>query len=489
MSLSNLAEGLGLSVGPAIETRGGDGASATQFVVPGTREGREALYQELTQKREALYAEADKIGESTKEQRAVDPEAEARFNTIEAEVRDLSSRLLALEEAMKADMADDVAEAETVDRFVARIQSIRTKPARVQRRSSQIPAGSFGIVRDVNDKRFKRNVAKSLFGWFAPESVTDETRTAADEIGFDLNTKKLAIRLFESEAERELRADMSTSAGYGGNTIATVLTDYIQIALKDHAPLLDVARVFRTAQGNPLKLPTIDDTGTDGALGTEGSAPSASEITDSSKTFNSYRVERLIKVSNELLRDTNFGDLPQVIGQLLGESVGRKISGYVATGTGSSQPEGIVTGSAAGLTAASATAITMNELIRLIYTVDTAYHQGSMFFMNPSVWSSLLQLQDAFGRPLIGDFTDMSRPMIKGFPVKLVPGMAASIATTAKTVLFGNPKYFGIRLVGDLEVVRFNELYGAAYQTGFMAVQFMDSKVTLSGAIKRITQA
>lgn len=505
MSLAQLADGLGLSVG-SVEVRGGDGASqinvpevrganaAPPVQIPSTKEGRSAQYRELTEKRKSLFAELDGLANRAKsESRALDPEAEARFNLVEDEIRGVDTRLTALEAAMQVDDAEDQQEMNSLRSatgLVNRVQSLRNRPERVERRTNNLrPGAHFAISRDLDDKRAKRDQRNCLSGWFKPEAITDEIRESAHRMNFSLSNNRITFRLFESNDEREERADMSTTAGYGGNTVATVLTDYIQVALKAANPLLDVANVFRTSQGNPLKLPTIDDTGTDASLGAEGTAPSASEIADSSKTFNSYRMERLIKSSNELLRDTSFADLPATIGKLLGLAVGRKMAAYIATGTGSSQPEGIVTGSAAGITAASATAITYNELIRLIYSLDVAYLPNSKFFMNPAVWSALLQLQDGFGRPLIGDTQDPTKPNIKGYPVILMPGMASSIATTAKTILFGDPQYFGIRLVGDFELLRFNELYGAAYQTGFMGVQFFDSKVTLSAAIKRITQA
>ena len=51
-----------------------------------------------------------------------------------------------------------------------------------------------------------------------------------------------------------------------------------------------------------------------------------------------------------------------------------------------SDVEGIVTNSAAGVTAASATAVTADEIIDLVHSVDPAYRVGNAaFMMNDSI--------------------------------------------------------------------------------------------------------
>jgi HK97 family phage major capsid protein len=67
--------------------------------------------------------------------------------------------------------------------------------------------------------------------------------------------------------------------------------------------------------------------------------------------------------------------------------------------------------------------------------------------------------------------------------------MASTIATTNKTILFGDFSRFIIRDAGDFELRRLDELYANQYATGFLAVGRRDSKVLQSAAIKRLTQA
>ena len=53
----------------------------------------------------------------------------------------------------------------------------------------------------------------------------------------------------------------------------------------------------------------------------------------------------------------------------------------LTTGSGSSDVEGIMTNSAAGVTAASTTAVTADEIINLVHSVDPTYRVGNAAFM------------------------------------------------------------------------------------------------------------
>ena len=73
----------------------------------------------------------------------------------------------------------------------------------------------------------------------------------------------------------------------------------------------------------------------------------------------------------------------------------------LTTGSGSSDVEGIVTNSAASVTAASATAVTADEIIDLIHSVDSAYCVGNVtFMMNDSTLAAVRKLKDGDGNYL-----------------------------------------------------------------------------------------
>jgi len=73
----------------------------------------------------------------------------------------------------------------------------------------------------------------------------------------------------------------------------------------------------------------------------------------------------------------------------------------LTTGSGSSDVEGIVTNSAAGVTAATATAVTADEIIDLVHSVDLACRVGNAAFMtNASNLATVRKLKDGDGNYL-----------------------------------------------------------------------------------------
>lgn len=73
----------------------------------------------------------------------------------------------------------------------------------------------------------------------------------------------------------------------------------------------------------------------------------------------------------------------------------------LTTVSGSSDVEGIVTNSAAGVTAATATAVTADEIIDLVHSVDLAYRVGNAAFMtNASNLATVRKLKDGDGNYL-----------------------------------------------------------------------------------------
>lgn len=421
--------------------------------------------------------------------RELTPEEQAAWDQLTAKVAELDTRVTAIEASIGADEAAeevpmaDPAPAPDVQQNSANLDDLQKRLLSALEKAERQSVGrrsAPAFVRDLNDARARKDKDLALRGWLLGNRAGAEHRAAAQRTGLDLFNPNLTLTA-------ETR-DNSTSSSAGGYTIPAGFLAELEKKQAFFNPLLNVARVINTAEGNTLPMPTIDDTSNLAALGAEGTAVTAVDLTFGTVNLSSYRLESLVIASNELLRDTGI-NLETEIGGLLGERIGRKQSAYHATGTGSSQPEGVVTGSSAGVTAASATAIAINDLISLCNSLDAAYWPNARFMMHQSVWAAILKLQDSQGRPLVTDYINGNAPKLLGYEVILNNNMASSIATTNKTVLFGDFSKYYIRQVGSLELIRLNELYANKYQTGFMVVSFEDAKVVQSAAIKRLTQA
>ena len=430
----------------------------------------------------------------TAEIREWSPEEAQMVAQLQAKVDDLDKRVAACEAYVNADPEEDQKAIDDAQETNANAPD-DAEMKEEKKRSSQASRSAFasrrampapGFVSDYNDRQRTRDKNLALRGFLLGNDATNEQRAAAERTGLNLQSRSLSIPLSAYQIEER---DNTSSGSAGGYTIPQGFLAELNIRRALFNPMRDHARVIQTETGNPLPLPTVDDTSTTGSLVSEASASSASDVTFGQVTLNSYTYRTLIKASNELLRDTGI-DIQAYLAQLMGDRIGRSESAAFATGTGSSQPQGFVTGASAGVTAASATAITINEVVGLINSLDAAYHPNAKFAMHQSVWYYLLKLQDSLGRNLIPmNYADPTDRRLMGFPVILNNSMASSVATTAKTIAFGDFEQFYIRDAGPLEIRRLDERYADAYETGFLAVGRRDSKVVQTNAIKLLTQA
>lgn len=449
--------------------------------------------KKLKEQRSALMAQWSGLLK-TAESREWSPEEAQLVAQLQAKVDDLDKRVAACEAYVNADPEEDQKAIEDAQETNANaLDDAEMKEEK--KRSSQASRSAFasrrampapGFVSDYNDRQRTRDKNLALRGFLLGNDATNEQRAAAERTGLNLQSRSLSIPLSAYQIEER---DNTSSGSAGGYTIPQGFLAELNIRRALFNPMREHARVIQTETGNPLPLPTVDDTSVSGSLVSEGTASTASDVTFGQVTLNSYTYRTLIKASNELLRDTGI-DIQAYLAQLMGDRIGRSESAAFATGTGSSQPQGFVTGASAGVTAASATAITINEVVGLINSLDAAYHPNAKFAMHQSVWYYLLKLQDSLGRNLIPmNYADPTDRRLMGFPVILNNSMASSVATTNKTIAFGDFEQFYIRDAGPLEIRRLDERYADAYETGFLAVGRRDSKVVQTQAIKLLTQA
>ena len=433
--------------------------------------------RDLLAERARLVEQAQSYHESAAT-REWTPEETAKVDEIVALIAEHDARIATIEAAMAEEVAEEApaaAPAPAPDQQASRAR-LNDVLSASSRRTRPAPVGVPMFTRDLDDKRSNRDREQALCGWFLGNDARAEHRSAAQRAGLNLNSSRLVLT----------RANSTTNSA-GGYTIPQGFLAELEKKIVYFNPLRDVARVIRTESGNSLPFPTIDDTGNPGAIGAENTAPSATDMTFGQIILGAYRTESLVLLSNELLRDSGL-DLATEVAGLLGERLGRKEATDHATGNGTTAPQGVVTGSSAGVAGATTTTITLANIMGLRNALDFGYQQNGAFMMHQSIWSTILQLADSQNRPLFLDLLNGNQPRLLGYPVIVNNAMASSIAASAKTVLFGDFSKYYIRDAGDIEIIRMNERYADAYQTGFMAVRRSDAKVAQSAAIVRITQ-
>ena len=282
----------------------------------------------------------------------------------------------------------------------------------------------------------------------------------------------------------------TTSDSAGGYTIPEGWTGELDWAKQFIGEVESVARVFSTATGNTLPIPKVNDTAVDAALQTEGSATTVADMTFGNTDLSAYTYSTLVKVSKQLLQDEEV-NLIGYLTELLGQRIARATNAALTTGDGSGKPNGIITAATVGKTAASATAITHEELIDLYYSVDPAYRMGNScyYMMNDAVHAAVRKLgltaAENFN-PIT--FSNDGTMFILGKEVKINQDMASAISTGNKTILFGDFSGYAVRVAGGINVLRLDERYADELNVGFMAYKRVDGDLISAGAPLKVLQ-
>ncbi len=201
-------------------------------------------------------------------------------------------------------------------------------------------------------------------------------------------------------------------------------------------------------------------------------------------TFNPYKFTRLTKVSEELAADAAFDLWGAVLAPDFMQAFAAAENAYFTTGTGSSQPQGVVTGATVGVTAAATNAITGDELIDLYHALGYLYRQNAVWMMNDATIKAIRKLTDGNDQYLWQPGMAAGQPdTLLGRPV-ITNNSMATLAASAKTVLFGDFAYFWIGQRAGMTVDRNPYLYMANGQVGYFARLRLDSHVMLASAFQ-----
>lgn len=259
-------------------------------------------------------------------------------------------------------------------------------------------------------------------------------------------------------------------------------------ALEEENVFRTLAHVIRTSSGD-RKIPVVASKGSASWVDEEG-AYQESDDAFSQVSIGAYKLGTMIKVSEELLADSVF-DLEAYISKEFARRIGAREEESFFNGDGKGKPLGILAaagGAEVGVTAASATAITADEVIDLFYSLKAPYRKNAVWLLNDATVKQIRKLKDTTGQYLWQPSLVAGTPdTILGRPVKTSAFMPTA-AAGAKTIAFGDFKYYWIADRQGRTFKKLSELYAANGQVGFMGTQRVDGKFVLPEAVKVLQQ-
>lgn len=311
-----------------------------------------------------------------------------------------------------------------------------------------------------------------------------------------------------------IKNTMSTTTGSeGGFTVPSLIAAQLYDAMKAYGAMRAVSDIIRTADGKPLSFPTSDGTAETGEWIAQNTTATALDAAFGTASLNVFKASsKIVAVPFELLQDAVI-DMEAFVRNRLAQRLGRLGNTAFTIGTGTTQPDGVVPKAAAGKVGTTGQTLTIiyDDVVDLVHAVDPAYRAtGCSFMTNDSLLKVLRKIKDTAGRPIWipsydqgirfgannenktalgeGGYTDQTTPVVfdylLGYPVWVNNDIAVP-AANAKSMLFGNFKYYKVRDAMEVTMFRFTDsAYAKLGQVGFLAWARMGGNLIDTNAVK-----
>lgn len=277
----------------------------------------------------------------------------------------------------------------------------------------------------------------------------------------------------------------------GGVIIPNSISSAIEVALKSYGGMFEAGHIITTANGGDLILPTINDTSSKATIVAEYDQSSKKAPSFGSVTLKAYTYRTpIIPVSQELLQDSAF-NLDSLLSGLLAESFGRGVNEDLTIGDGTGKPKGIVTAAKACDTNAAAAAISLDNIIDLIKSVNSAYAKTGKFMFNRNTLWELAKIKDQNGRYIWQEGAKDGTPATLFGKQYILNDDVADIGAGNASVLFGDLNKYKIRMVKSFKVIRLNELLAEYLSIGLFGFARVDGTLLDAGTnpIKKLVHA
>jgi HK97 family phage major capsid protein len=293
------------------------------------------------------------------------------------------------------------------------------------------------------------------------------------------------IRSGANGFSREILAALNITTGsQGGYATETIFDHNLVEKLVNANVMRQLADVITTTSDRKIVVEnTVGSAGWTAEAAVAHNDDGSDDDSLAQVSISSYKLSRIVKVSEELLQD-EFFDIQGWLARKYANAFGIAEETAFVNGTGSAQPLGVVRSASAGTTFHLHNDIATDEIFDLYHSLKRAYRSNASFLLNDSTVLMLRKKKDAQGRYIWQDGIAGTRPdTLVGRPAFVSDAMPTADNAGNKSVLFGDFKYYVIADRSPRSFLRLNELYAANGQIGFRGVERTDGKLTLSEAV------
>ena len=288
-----------------------------------------------------------------------------------------------------------------------------------------------------------------------------------------------AIRKRFSEVQNVLSTGIASEGGY----LVPTEWDERLIDTLDEENIMRKLGTSITTSGNYEIIVTANKPAA--AWLSEGQQITFSNATFDQKTLKAYPLATGLQVTNAVLSDSMF-DLESYILDKFSSAISNAEEDKFINGTGvaNNQPSGILKDAQIGVTTNSATAITSDEIINLVYKLKRPYRKNASFMANDSTLAAIRKLKDNTQNYLWQPSFSAEEPdRLLGYPIYTSAYMP-TLEADAKIIIFGDISYYNIADRGARVFQQLSELYAPQFMTGYLMSERVDSVLVLPEAVQ-----
>ena len=272
----------------------------------------------------------------------------------------------------------------------------------------------------------------------------------------------------------ELRADTNMTLTDNGAVIPTTIANKIVKKIYDISPILERATKYNVKGNLTIPFYPADSDDIEMAYAEEFTDLTADTGKFGSITLKGFLAGALVKVSRSLINNSQFDIVGFVIDHMAYVAA-RWMEGELLKGT-SSKIDGLsmVT---QGVTAASATAVTADDLIKLQDSVKDAFQGEAIWIMSNATRTAIRLLKDSEGRYLLNEnVTSAFGRTLLGKPVYVSDNMP-DMSANAKAIYYGDMSGLAVKMTEEFEIQVLREHYATQHAIGVVGWTELDAKV------------
>lgn len=272
----------------------------------------------------------------------------------------------------------------------------------------------------------------------------------------------------------ELRADVNMTFGDNGAVIPKSIVKKIITKVYDICPILEKATRYNVKGQIAIPCYPADANDNEVAYANEFEELAAKSGKFDSITLSGFLAGTLAKISQSLINNSEFDIVSFVINHIA-EKVALWIEKELLLGT-SNKIEGL-SKIETGVTTASATEITTDELIELQGSIKDVLQKNAIWIMSQKTRTALRKLKDKNGRYLLQD--DITAPFgntLLGKPIYVSDNMP-DIAAGKKAIYYGDFSGLAVKFTEEMQLQVLREKYATQHAVGIVGWMELDSKI------------